>query len=68
MTTMVVEMKELGFVPLLDVNPVWSTDYIGGERFRFIFVMQGVFVGKDKAWGITGMSDGKLIPYTPKDK
>lgn len=67
-TAMVVEMKDEGFVPLLDVNPVWSTDYIGGERFRFIFTMQGVFVGKDKAWSLLGVSDGKLIPSTPKNK
>lgn len=67
-TEMIIEMKDEGFVPLLDVSPVWATDYQGGERFRFIFTMQGVHVGKDKAWQIAGMMDGKLIPSTPKSK
>lgn len=68
LTAMVVEMKEEGFVPLLDINPVWSTDYISGEVFRFVFTMQGVYVGKDKAWETFGVLDGKLIPSTPKNK
>jgi hypothetical protein len=67
-TMMVVDMKDQGFVPLLDVNPVWLTDYQGGERFEFVFVMQGVYVGKEKAWQTQGVSDGKLIPSIPKAK
>jgi hypothetical protein len=67
-TAIVVEMKDEGFVPLLDVNPVWATDYLGGERFRFVFTMQGVYVGKDKAWQTLGVADGKLIPNIPKSK
>lgn len=65
---MVSEMKDEGFVPLLDVNPVWSTDYLGGERFRYVFTMQGVYVGKERAWQTAGMMDGKLIPSTGKIK
>jgi hypothetical protein len=65
---MVEEMKEDGFVPLLDVNPVWSTDYISGDRFRFLFTMQGVFVGKGRAWEIFGVADGKEVPSSRKAK
>jgi hypothetical protein len=67
-TAMIVEMKDEGFVPLLDVNPVWTTDYQGGEIYQFVFVMQGVFVGKEKAWQTLGVSDGKLIPSIQKPK
>ena len=58
-------MKDDGFVPLLDVDPVWLSDYRGGEKFNFSYTMQGVFVGKDKAWQIDGVMDGKLIPSPP---
>lgn len=61
-------MKDDGFVPLLDVNPVWQTEYHGGEKYTGTLTMQGVFVGKDRAWQIDGMVDGKLILSTKKHK
>lgn len=61
-TAMIVEMRDEGFVPLLDVNPVWATTYLGGERFAFKFTMQGVYVGEEVAWRTIGVMDGKLIP------
>lgn len=67
LTTMIVEMKDEGYVPLLDVNPVWATTYLGGERFRYVFTMQFVHIGKEKVWQTSGMMDGKLIPSSKKE-
>jgi hypothetical protein len=61
-------MKDEGYVPLLDVNPVFLTDYRGGDKYEFSYTMQGVYVGRDKAWQTEGMLDGKLIPSTPRNK
>ena len=61
-------MRDEGYVPLLDVSPVFQTDYRGGERYYFTYTVHGVFVGKEEAWHIAGVMDGKLIPYTPKNK
>jgi hypothetical protein len=61
-------MKDEGYVPLLDVNPVFLTSYIGGDKFEFSYTMQGVYVGRDKAWQSEGMLDGKLIPSTPRNR
>ena len=59
-------MKDEGYVPLLDVNPVLLTNYLGGDKYEFSYTMQGVYVGRDKAWQTEGMLDGKLIPSNPK--
>lgn len=67
-SVLVAMMKDEGYVPLLDVNPVFQTTYKGGEKYTFSLTMQGVFVGRDKAWQSDGMLDGKLIPSTPKSK
>lgn len=61
-------MKDDGFTPLIDVNPVFQTTYKGGDKYDFSLTMHGVYVGKDKAWQTAGMIDGKLIPSTPKNK
>lgn len=61
-------MRDEGYVPLLDVNPVFLTNYRGGEKYEFSYTMQGVYVGRDTAWESVGMIDGKLIPSTPKSK
>lgn len=61
-------MREEGFVPLLDVNPVFTTNYLGGDKFEFSYTMQGVSVGKELAWRVDGMMDGKLIPSFHQNK
>lgn len=61
-------MKDEGYVPLLDVNPVFLTNYQGGDKYEFRYTMQGVYVGRDKAWQVEGMLDGKLIPSTPRNR
>lgn len=61
-------MKDDGYVPLLDLDPVFKTHYLGGERYRFSLTMHGVFVGKDIAWQFAGMLAGKLIPSSQRNK
>lgn len=70
LTATVVQMKDEGFVPLLDVNPTWLTHWLGedNDKYTFQFTMQGVYVGKEKAWGTFGVMDGKLIPSSDKNK
>lgn len=62
------EMKDEGFAPVIDLNPVFSWVWIKDELYNFTYTMQGVFVGKDKSWQTEGVSDGKRIPSTRKDK
>lgn len=61
-------MRDEGYVPLFDVAPVFRTDYRGGERYLFTYTAHGVFVGRQAAWQIAGILDGKPIPYTQPDK
>lgn len=63
-----VDMRDEGFVPLLDVNPVWQTRYVAGDRFWFQYTWQGVYVGKEEAWQIAGIVDGKQIPFSQQSK
>lgn len=61
-------MKDEGFVPLYDIDPVWQWKWIEGDQYEFVLTMQGVHIGKDKAWETDGISGGKAVPSTPKDK
>jgi hypothetical protein len=62
------EMRDEGFVPLFDINPVWKTALVGG-KYEFEYTMHGVHVGREKSWQSHGMMDGKLIPLpTQKSK
>lgn len=61
-------MRDDGFAPLLDLNPVWEQSWVEGDIFEFTYTWQAVYVGEEKAWQIEGVSDGKMIPSTPKNK
>ncbi len=61
-------MRDEGFVPLLDLDPVWEQQWIKDDIFGFVYTMQGVYVGEDKAWQTEGVLAGKLIPSIPKIK
>jgi len=53
-------MRDEGIVPLLDVLPAFSLEYIN-DTYKFKLTMHGVMVGKEATkW--QGMSDGKLYP------
>lgn len=60
-------MKEEGFVPLFDLDPVWEQAWVKDDTFSFIYTWQGVFIGKETAWQTEGIYGGKKIP-TPKIK
>lgn len=66
--TLVGMMKDDGYVPLLDVNPVWQSVMTDDGKFAGVLTWQAVYVGKDKAWETDGVMDGKLIPSTPRNK
>lgn len=66
--TLIGMMKDDGYVPLYDVNEVWQTAYLGGDKFTGTLTMQGVHVGKDVSWQTDGMVDGKLIRSTHRNK
>ena len=61
-------MKDDGFIPLFDLDPVWEQDWVKDDTFSFTYTWQGVHVGKDKAWQTEGIYGGKTIPSTPKNK
>lgn len=67
------DMRDSGYVPVLDIGPHWSTKYVtdgNNEHYEFIITMYGVRVGKKKAWELDGMSAEGLFyrKSIPKDK
>lgn len=61
--TMLQQMRDKGYVPVLDMNPQFSLSYIEAKnQYGFILTMFGVFVGKNKAHQYEGFSDQKFIP------
>lgn len=61
-------MREQGYVPVLELGPMWNTKY-DGKKFDYIVSVYGIYVGRNKACEIEGMtSEGKLVPRTPKNK
>lgn len=63
-------MRSEGYVPVLDLG-VWRTvDYDEkGDTFSYTLTIQGVFVGKRKAWEIEGLLSGRLLPKSiPENK
>lgn len=61
-------MRDFGFVPVLDLDPVFKTSYRGSETYNYVLTVHGVFVGREAAWRVAGMLDGKLIPLSQKNK
>lgn len=60
-------MKVEGFVPYLDIDPVWEQRWVEEDVFEFVYTWQGVYVGEEKAWQTEGILGGKAIP-SPKIK
>lgn len=60
---LVQQMRDGGYVPILDMLPQFNIKYI--ERttgFAFVLTMFGVFVGKKKAQQLEGFSGQEFIP------
>lgn len=58
------EMRDSGYVPVLDLGPLWSTSW-NGESFDFVLSLYGVHVGMRKAREIEGY-DGYGVMYKRK--
>jgi len=54
------DMRGRGYVPLLDLDPAWSTSLIDG-RYHFLMTVHGVYYGKKKARKYVGLAGSKLI-------
>lgn len=60
---MVQQMREKGYVPVLDMNPQFMVNYVEQKnQYGFMLTMFGVYVGKSKAQKYEGFSDQKFIP------
>ena len=65
------QMRDDGYVPVLDLGPLWSTKYqVKTDLYEFDLTVYGVYVGRRKAFSIEGMDgSGRFLPrYTPKTK
>jgi hypothetical protein len=62
------QMRDEGFAPVIDMDPVFKWSWLKDDLYEFTYTIQGVYVGKDKSWQTEGVSNGKRIPSTPKDK
>jgi len=58
------DMREVGYVPVLDLGPFWSTWYIPEkDKFGFKVSIHGVKVERGTASKIEGVTvDGQIIP------
>ena len=61
-------MREEGFVPVLDIDPVFTRHWMKDDLFEFSYTMQAVYIGKDRSWQTEGILAGKVIPFTQKNK
>lgn len=61
-------MRDEGFVPLLDVDPVFSWEWFKDDLYSFCYTWHGVFVGMEKAWETEGVLAGKRVPSIPSRK
>ncbi len=59
------QMKDKGFVRVLDIDPAFSVEFTG-ETWKFLMSIHGVYVGKKKAWQLEGITQGKSIPRTTR--
>ena len=59
------QMKDKGFVRVLDIDPAFSVEFTG-ETWKFLLTVHGVYVGKRKSWQSESMSQGKLIPRSTR--
>jgi hypothetical protein len=62
------KMRELGYVPRLDIDPNFTIQYNNTkEYFEFILTLYGTYLGKRKSQCIMGI-DGTLLVPTHKNK
>lgn len=64
------EMRDKGYVPVLDLGPYWSTSWKQDKDvYEFTLSVYGVHVGEERACQVEGISDGREMPrHTPRSK
>lgn len=64
------EMRELGYIPVLDLGPYFSTEFDKEKsKYQFILSVYGVYVGRRRSWELEGISNGKeILKPTPPTK
>jgi hypothetical protein len=69
-TLLIHQMRSDGYIPVLDLGPMFSTLLRSDGHYDFELTVYGVYVGKVKAWKIEGMDGGgKYLPRsTAKSK
>lgn len=56
------QMRDNGFVPVLDMDPQFTLDYKPeDEKYIFDLSIYGVKVGVQQSWQISGVMNGKPI-------
>jgi hypothetical protein len=67
---LVQQMKDLGYIPVLDLGPFWSTSLNEKGRYESVLSIYGVYIGVKKSWEYMGVDGaGNLYPSsTPKAK
>jgi hypothetical protein len=58
------DMRIKGYIPHLDLDPVFTTSY-NGSSFEFKITCYGIYVGKAKAKCYTGITGTRLVPMIP---
>lgn len=62
-----VQMRDKGYVRILDLDPHWSIDYNAVDcNWGFKMSMFGTYVGKRKSWQYEGTWQGKLMPRSTR--
>lgn len=60
---MVQQMRDKGYVPVLDMAPQFNLTYIEAKNtYGFLLTMFGVYVGKSKAHKLEGFTGHEFIP------
>lgn len=61
--TLDVQMRDKGYIPVLDMDPIWAVEYEPrSDQWNFAMAIYGFYIGKRKSWQYEGSSQGKLIP------
>jgi hypothetical protein len=64
------EMRDFGYVPVLDLGPYWSTEYDKPKNvYQFVMSIYGVYLGRRRSWEVEGISNGREVSRpTPPTK
>ncbi|UMO76428.1 hypothetical protein SEA_TOMAS_81 [Streptomyces phage Tomas] len=63
------DMRDRGYIPVFDLGPFFSTEYRHDRSYNFVISAYGIYLGRRRAWEISGICNGQQIPMsTPKSK